>query len=91
MRTAADPDPSPRPDPAGELDAALVRADAWRIPMDEALAILRANGSPDPEGTMRRYIDEGGWYADEDGFCVATPKARDYIATTFLVGRAATR
>jgi hypothetical protein len=78
-------------DPAGELDAALIRADAWRVPFDEAHAILRANGSADPESAMRRYIDDGGWYAEEDGCYVATAKARDYIATMFLAGRAANR
>lgn len=89
MTTPADPG-SPL-DPAGALDAALVRADAWRIPIDEAHAILSANGSADPLAAMRRYIDEGGWYAEEDGCYVATAKAKDYIATMFLAGRAATR
>lgn len=84
-------DPTSRPDPAGALDAALVRADAWRLPIEEVHEIMRANGSPDPGAAMRRYIDEGGWYAEEDGCYVATPKARDYIATMFLAGRAAAR
>ena len=76
-------------DPAGALDAALILADGWRVPIDAAHDILRANGRTDPEAAMRAYIEDGGWYTEEDGHYAATRKAREYIAEMFLAGRAA--
>lgn len=78
-------------DPAGALDAALILADGWRVPIEVAHDILRANGRTDPEAAMRSYIDDGGWYAEEHGHYAATRKAREYIAAMFLAGRAASR
>ena len=78
-------------DPAGALDAALILTDGWRVPIDVAHDILRANGRTDPEAAMRAYIEDGGWYTEEDGHYAATRKAREYIVAMFLAGRAASR
>ena len=77
----------------GALDAAFIRAEAWRLPVEEVHELLRDHGSTRPDLAMKNYIDEGHWFRHDKGAgdYVATDKLKDLVAKRFLRARDAER